>query len=104
MSMLVEFSIVPMDQGEHVGRPVAEALAIVEKSGLDYRLGPMGTCLEGKDWDETMEVVKNCFERLRLASRRILLSIKVDYHEGRSGALISKVKSVERHLGHPLKK
>lgn len=60
MSVLLEFSMTPIDQGESVSTFVARSLELIEKSRVEYRLGPMGTCLEG-DWDEVMAVVRQYF-------------------------------------------
>jgi uncharacterized protein (TIGR00106 family) len=98
MSVLLEFSISPLDKGESVGTYVTQALDIIDKSGVAYRLGPMGTCLEG-EWDEVMGVVKKCWEQLRRDSRRISIAIKVDYREGNDRRLESKTQSVESRLG-----
>jgi uncharacterized protein YqgV (UPF0045/DUF77 family) len=45
---LMEFSITPMGQGESVSSFVARCVAIVDRSGLDYRLHSMGTVVEEK--------------------------------------------------------
>jgi uncharacterized protein (TIGR00106 family) len=103
MSVLLEFSITPLDKGESVGAYVSRALEAVEKSGVDYRLGPMGTCLEG-DWDEVMQVVKRCFEGMLTDCSRISVSMKADYRKDKSKRLTSKIESVEKHLGRSLKK
>src|SRR6266566_4594705 len=41
--LLAEFSIWPMDKGESVSEYVARAIDIVDRSGLPYKLGPLGT-------------------------------------------------------------
>ena len=61
--LLAEFSIWPMDKGESVGAYVARALDIVDRSGLAYKLGPLGTCIEG-EWAEVMAVIQKCYEEL----------------------------------------
>src|SRR3989304_9637672 len=45
--MLAEFSISPVGAGARVGKWVARCLDIVDRSGLPYRLGAMGTTVEG---------------------------------------------------------
>jgi uncharacterized protein (TIGR00106 family) len=95
--VLLEFSMSPLGKGESVGKYVARSLDIVDKSGVAYRLNPMGTVLEG-DWDEVMGVVKKCYERMKKDCNRISCSIKIDYRKGHAGRLSSKVKSVERRL------
>jgi uncharacterized protein (TIGR00106 family) len=102
MSVLVEFSMSPLDKGESVGDYVARSLDIIDTSGMPYRLGPMGTCLEG-DWDEVFGVVQACYEQMRKDCRRITATIKLDAREGREGRLIAKVERVERAVGRDLK-
>jgi uncharacterized protein (TIGR00106 family) len=102
MSVLVEFSMSPLDKGESVGDYVARSLEIIEASGVPYRLGPMGTCLEG-EWDEVFGVVRRCYERMRQDCRRITATIKVDARSGHEGRLESKVQRVERTIGHKLR-
>ncbi len=100
--VLLEFSMSPMDKGEGVGKYVARSLEIIDKSGVDYRLNPMGTVLAG-EWDQVFGVVKSCFKRMRQDCNRITATIKVDYRKGHQGRLTSKVASVEKQLGRKLK-
>jgi len=100
--MLLEFSMSPLDKGESVGEYVSRSLNIVDKSGVPYRLNPMGTILEG-EWDECFEVVKKCFKRMSKDCKRVSLSIKVDWRKGAEGRLESKITAVEKRLGRKLK-
>jgi uncharacterized protein (TIGR00106 family) len=100
--VLLEFSMSPLGKGESVGKYVARSLEIIEKSGVDYRLNPMGTVLEG-EWDEVFAVVKRCYDRMRKDCNRISCSIKLDYRKDAKGRLEAKVASVERRLGKKLK-
>ena len=100
--MLLEFSIAPMDKGPSVGRYVARALDIVDRSGIPYRLNPMGTVLEG-NWDEVMGVVRRCLEDLDRDCDRITITMKLDQRKGKTGALRTKVEEVERLVGRKLK-
>jgi uncharacterized protein (TIGR00106 family) len=100
--LLAEISMWPMDKGESVGTYVAQVLDVIDSSGLPYKLGPLGTCIEG-EWDEVMAVVKKCFEALAGQSNRVAVTMKMDWRKGRSGRLSAKVESVERKLGRKLK-
>jgi len=100
--VLLEFSMSPLGKGESVSPYVAKSLEIIDKSGLDYRLNPMGTVLEG-EWDEVLGVVKQCFEQMRKDCPRITAIIKVDYRKGATGRLTCKIESVEKILGKKLK-
>lgn len=101
MSILAEFSMSPMDKGESVSEYVARSLGIVAESGVAYRLGPMGTCLEG-EWDEVMGVIRQCYERMSQDCGRITCSIKLDIRKGKQGRLTAKIEKVERLLGRKL--
>ncbi len=92
----------PLGKGESVGKYVARSLDIIDKSGIEYRLNPMGTVLEG-EWDELFAVVRRCFDRMRKDCNRISCTIKIDYRRGHKGRLSSKVASVEKHLKRRVK-
>jgi len=94
MSALIDFSIFPVGKGESVAPYVIRVVRIIRDSGLQYKLGPMGTTIEG-EWDDLMAIVTRCFKELKKDCGRIYMSIKVDYREGGSNRIASKVKSVE---------
>ncbi len=100
--MVVNFSIVPIGNEGSLSGHVAEILKIVSESGIDYKLHAMGTILEG-DWDKIMGLIKKCHKKALKDSDRILTTITIDDHKGRTGRISGKVKSVERKLGKRLK-
>ena len=101
--ILLEFSMSPMDKGESVSEQVSRSLKIIDESGVPYRLNPMGTVLEG-EFDDVMGVVKQCYETMTKDCKRITCGIKIDYREGKSGRLESKIASIENKLGKEMKK
>ncbi len=101
MSVLAEFSMSPLDKGESVSKYVSRSLAIIADSGVPYRLGPMGTCLEG-DWDEVFGVIRKCYDRMSEDCRRITCSIKLDIRQEREGRLTGKIAKIESTLGRKL--
>jgi uncharacterized protein (TIGR00106 family) len=100
--LLLEFSMSPLGKGESVGKYVSRSLDIIDKSGVDYRLNPMGTVLEG-EWDDVMDVVRQCYERMRKDCNRVSCTIKIDYRKGHKGRLSGKTASVEKRLKRKLK-
>jgi uncharacterized protein (TIGR00106 family) len=100
--VLLEFSMSPLGKGESVGKYVARSLDIIDKSGVSYRLNPMGTVLEG-EWAQVFAVVQKCYERMKKDCNRISCTIKVDYRKGHSGRLQSKVTSIEKTLRRSVK-
>ena len=100
--VLLEFSMYPTDKGESVSDYVKRSLEIIDDSGLPYRLGPMGTCVEG-EYDEVMAVVKQCYDRMRTDCGRIACQIKFDHRGGPAGRLDSKVATLKKKTGRDLK-
>ncbi|SKA28192.1 MTH1187 family thiamine-binding protein [Consotaella salsifontis] len=100
--VLLEFAMYPISKGESLSAYVARTLDIIDKSGVTYRLTPMGTILEG-EWNEVMAVVTECFEAMRAECPRVEVALKVDYREGTESRLESKITSVEHLLGRKMK-
>ena len=101
--VLLEFTISPFDKGESLSEYVARILDIVDKSCVEYRLTPMGTILEG-EYDEVMNVVKDCFNELQKDCKRISLSLKIDYRQGNNSRMKSKIDKIETILNRKLKR
>ncbi len=100
--VLAEFSIWPMDKGESVSPYVARCLDIIDRSGLSYKLGPLGTCIEG-EWDQVMGVITSCYKALEADCNRITASVKIDARKGHDDPLSSKIASIQKRVGRPLK-
>lgn len=98
MSVLVAFSVTPLGTGESVAELVAEAVRVVRASGLPNRTDAMFTTVEGETWDEAMDVVRAAVAAVQARAPRTSTVIKVDWREGVSGALDSKVAAVDRLL------
>ena len=101
--MLASFAVVPLGVTGGVKNLVAEALRIVDASGLDYELGAMGTTIEG-DRVQVMEVILACHRRVLELAPRVLTNITLDERKGASGRLSGKVRDVEEVLGKPLRR
>ena len=95
---LMEFSIFPLDKGVSLSKHVARSLTIVEESGLEYRLNPMGTVVEG-EWGDLLNLLTRCFRDMEKDSERISLQIKFDHRKDVSGAINSKIKSIQLKAG-----
>lgn len=95
--MIAAFSVTPLGTGADVGRAVAEAVRIVRASGLPNETNAMFTTLEG-EWDEVMGCIKQASDAVLAVAPRCSLVIKADIRPGVTGALTSKVETVERYL------
>ncbi|RLD15858.1 thiamine-binding protein [candidate division KSB1 bacterium] len=101
--VMVEFSMFPLDKGESLSPYVARILDVIDRSGVTYRLNPMGTVLEG-DYDEVMNVVRACFKELEKDCSRISMTLKMDYRKTNESRLNKKVAKLESILNKELKK
>lgn len=101
--MLAIFSTFPVGKSESLSKEVAEIIGIIEDSGIECQTTAMGTLVEG-EWDEIMDLVKKCHDKLRETSGRVYTKITIDDREGATGRLKGKVASVEKHLGREVKK
>ena len=90
MSTLIDFSIFPLDKGESLSPYVARAVSVIEKSGLSFKLGPMGTSI-GSKWDEVVALGGRCFKALKTDCNRIVMTLKVDYRKGTSERTEKKI-------------
>ena len=96
--MLAEFSINPMNT-EHMSRDVARVIDTLQGTGLDYRLGPMGTCVEG-DLEQVLEAIRRCHQAVASSHERVVTTILIDDRRKQPHHLSDMVASVEQQLGH----
>ena len=104
--MLAEFEIVPIGtQSPSLSGLLAEVAKLIDRSGLDYRVGPMGTVVEG-DWDRVMTLAKQCHQAALASSMRVMTTIRIDDRKDQpgSGRITQKVQSLEAKVGKPLRK
>ena len=99
--MLVELSVIPLGVGEHLSGSLAELLKIIHVSGVPYKLTPSGTCLEG-DWNQVMDVIKQCHTKARETSRHVFTSIRIEDEEGADDKLARNIFAIEQKVGHEL--
>ncbi len=102
--MIAQISIFPIGtKSDSLSRYVAEAVQIVDKSGLAYRVTSMGTIIEG-EWDAVMKTVKALRDRMLKKADRVYLTISIDDRKGGQKRIEAKVASVENRLNKKLKK
>jgi uncharacterized protein (TIGR00106 family) len=104
--MLAELEIVPVGtQSASLSAILADVAKLIDKSGLDYRVGPMGTVVEG-DWDRIMVLAKQCHQAVLGSTGRVLTTIRIDDRKDQPGGgrITQKVQSLEAKVGRPLRK
>ena len=76
--MIAQLEIFPLGTGSAgVSEYVARAVKLIQASGLPYRVGAMGTTIEG-EWDAVMRVIKRCHHAMLRETGRVMTMITVD--------------------------
>ena len=104
--MLAELEIVPIGTaGPSLSGQLAEVARLIDRSGLDYRVGAMGTVVEG-EWDRIMTLAKQCHQAILGSADRVMTTIRIDDRKDKPGGgrIVQKVQSLETKVGKPLKR
>ncbi len=99
MSVLAEFSMFPTDKGESVSPYVSRIIKMIDSSGFNYRLTPMGTVVEADTLPEIMNLIEKAYALLEPDCARVYSTMKLDIRKGKSGMLEGKIRSVEEKIG-----
>lgn len=104
--MVAQFSFFPIGKGPSLSSLLAKVVPLIEKSRLSYRVGAMGTSVEG-DTARIMRLIQRCQERLLRDCPRVITLITLDERNGaeyQKGRLNAKIISLERKLKRRLPK
>ena len=99
---IVAISVTPVGTGSaSVGEYVAEAVRVIERSGLRYEVNAMHTVVEG-DLDTLLRLVpeihRACFDR---GAVRLSTVMKIDDRRDRPSSIAGKVRSVREKMDRP---
>ncbi|MBT9164961.1 MAG: hypothetical protein DDT23_00972 [candidate division WS2 bacterium] len=97
--IIAEVSIIPLGAGTSISWLVAEAVKVLQESGLKYQLTSMGTIIEGP-WGEVMDTIQEMHEKVfQSGALRVSTSLKIDdRRDGKEVSMERKVKAVEEKL------
>ena len=98
--MLAEFSIYPMDTG-HQSRDVAKVVEILQATGLEYRMGPMSTAVEG-ELEQVLVAVRRCYQAVAKNHDRVITTLVLDDRKDQPHRLGEMGSNVERRQRHRL--
>lgn len=100
--MMAELSIIPLDKGPSLSAFVAEIIVEIENSGLNYRMNPMGTVIEGPG-PEIFQLIERCHNKMLESSDRVVTTVKIDDKKGAVNLMEQKPESVRTKLPFQLK-
>lgn len=99
---IAEFSVAPTGKASGMSAYVARCLDLVDRSGLPYKLGPMGTVVEGSV-DDILALIAACHKAVAADCDRVSTYVKIDDRKGAKGQIEGKVAAVETALGRKLR-
>lgn len=102
--MLAELEVIPIGTGSpSLSSILAQVAKLIDQSGLDYQVGPMGTTVEG-EWDRIMTLARQCHQAVLQSSSRVMTTIRIDDRKDKpaAGRITQKVQSLEAKVGKPL--
>jgi uncharacterized protein YqgV (UPF0045/DUF77 family) len=99
--MIAEFAIYPMGQ-LHYSQIIADVIQEVKRAGLDFRLGPMGTAIEGEA-DQLFDIIQRCYQLVDKSYDRVIMQVTFDNKglsknhvmEGMVNSLIGKMAATQ---------
>lgn len=84
------------DNDEELVRIVDEVIDYIKAQGLNYYVGPFETTIEGDDYDQLMDIVKECQHvAIRAGAPKVSAYIKVVYEP--QGEILTIDKKVTKH-------
>lgn len=102
--MLAQFTLIPLGtKTDSASKILAKAMMPIVKSGLDYKVGPMSTTVEG-EWDQITDLINRCRKRVLEDCNRVAITIFIDDRKNAQDRILGKVKSLEKKMGLRLKK
>ena len=85
-----------MENDEALVRVVDEVIDYIRAQGLNYYVGPFETTIEGEDYDQLMDIVKECQHvAIRAGAPKVSAYIKVVYEP--EGEILTIEKKVTKH-------
>ena len=81
---------------EELIRIVDEVIAYIRSSGLHCHVGPFETTIEGDDYNQLMDIVKECQHvAIKAGAQKVSAYVKVVYQP--EGELLTIDKKIKKH-------
>lgn len=100
MSVIVEFSIFPLDKGVSVSKEVSQVIKMIDSSGIEYQLTAMGTLIETSTITQALAIVEKATQILHdTGCQRVYATVKIDSRPARKHGLQEKIESIQKRIG-----
>ena len=99
MTVIVEFSIIPLGIGISISKFLAPALQKLDKKKVRHEITSMGTIFEAKSVGEAFDLVKAAHEAVfQKEIRRVVTTIKIDDRRDVEKTMDEKVQSLKKAM------
>ena len=97
MKASVAIQVLPaMENDRELCRVVDEVIDYIKSTGLNYYVGPFETAIEGEDYDQLMEVVKQCQHvAIAAGAPKVSAYVKIVYEP--EGEILTIDEKVTKH-------
>ena len=98
MNCAVAIQYLPMDStsDEETCRIVDEVIAYIGSTGLHYHVGPFETTIEGDDYDQLMDIVRECQHvAVRAGAEKVSAYVKIVYRP--EGEILTIDEKITKH-------
>ena len=97
MKASIAIQVLPEVQSEdELIRIVDEVIAYIKSSGLSCHVGPFETTVEGENYDQLMDIVKECQHvAVRAGAEKVSAYVKVVYQP--EGEILTIDKKISKH-------
>lgn len=100
MSVLLEFSIFPLDRGVSVSAEVSQVVEMIKSAGFEYQLTAMGTLIETSNIADALTIVEKATRLLHDSGcQRVYAAVKIDSRPGVEHRLQGKLRSIQARIG-----
>ena len=99
MSVLMEFSMFPIDGQSSKSSDVARIIKMIHESGYAYKLTPMSTVVETPTMKEALKLVEDAYALLE-ERERVYACLKFDIKPSREEGMKQKIDSVQSKLDY----
>ncbi len=103
MSVLMELGMFPADKGESLSTYVSRVIGLIDRSGVEHQVTPMGTIVETDELEQALRLVLEGYRQLEPDCSRVIATIKLDIRKGKGKRLQGKIESIEQKLGKKVK-
>ena len=99
MKASVAIQVLPVTKSQdELIRIVDEVIAYIKSSGLNYHVGPFETTIEGDNYDQLMDIVKECQHvAIRAGAEKVSAYVKIVYQP--ECELLTIDKKITKHTG-----